>query len=607
MRPYFEPVQELERIARGKPSPNISPELPKTTDGTTASIVLKQPRRVIQQVPTGVIDCKDYPEYAQIAGLVLSDRLLPLMKAMGNVLQKSWLMTTKVLTYGSGTSYKFFTNHNGVMYMDFVLPYVKDVLNERGKIYAPDSNIRFMRSWYQKRDIQAIIQKEKQLQEKNKKYQSEWDLKKLADWIEGGSTAKDAELQTPAERERGGDTGGFQMIHAFQAGKEAEFYSFSPQFQDGDVFRVKKNKDPRGNIPLNDMYCNIDGSNPLGRGIVEISGGVQNLIDQQMQMFQFLSTMLMGPPLQKWGNVNSSTLKFRPNAIWDMGTNPANKVEPYQVSNVAINNFPTNYGLLKSQILQLNSSNQGAAISSEIGNPQFSKTQAGVQAQQAELGVDDNYLRKQFEAWFGDMCETVINIFFAEMTGKGDLELNNDQTQRLSKTDAAKYIDKKTGKLTVPYGSINDVSFKFHVDASSSEVKEDNENVEKLTSVLELAMKVPDPSIQQAIPKIFKKIVEEIGIEDAEELFPDAAELAKQQAAGMQPQQPLTVATQPLPNQVPQEEPPLNPQEQQVVEALLEQNFTEEDAEQAIVMLRQDVPQEQIMQALSGKYAGAVR
>ena len=696
MRRFFEPIAEFDRIARNRPSPNISPELPKVTDGTLASIVQEQPKRIIQQIPTGLVHCGDYPEYAQIANFVLTDKLLPRMKHMGNILQKSWAMTSKALTYGSSASYTFFTRDGDDMYMDFAIPYVKDLLIERGKVFGPDSNILFMRAWYQKSDLKAIIDREKKFQAANKKYKSEWDLQALADFIEAGASAKDADLQTPAEREKGGDTGGYEVIHAFQKGKDESFYSFAPKTQDGKVLRSKKNKDPRGAMPIDFMYCNIDLSNPIGRGQVELSGGVQNLIDQQMQMYQFISTLLMGPPTMVWGDVDRSSIKLRPNALIDMGTNANNKIDFWTPNNTAIQNFGNNYGLLKSQVLQLNSAQQ--PVSAEAGNPSFSKTQAGVKQQEARLGVSDNYLRKQFETWFGDECETALNIWFSEMSTNKDLELTQDQMKKLDQA-AQKKFTIKNGKVTIPYKEINDVVFRFEVDASSSEVKEDGENVEKLSQALELAMKVQNPEIQQAIPKIFNAIVKEIGLENAEEIFPtlngeqqdqpqgpdpnmimqmvqeavgqamqaqkppekplheslnikyaDLPEDARRQileGLGIQSQSPFPVdqvfdqkqqaldhtatktaldvektahqqtldmhnASTPTPvietteQEAPEEvEPipdgPLEAGEQEIVTALLQSGFDENDAEQAIVMLRQGVPEEEILQTLQAK------
>lgn len=521
LRVYFDPCDELERIARNKPSSRIDPSLPRITDGTMAAIVQEDPKRIIQQVATGKVECKDYPQFAAIADIIHRTKIIPCYNRMGDALQKDWNMLGKAQTYGRSTSYTFFTNTNGELHTDFIIPYVKDVLTEKGKVFAPDSNIQFLRSWYQKRDLQAIIDREKSFGTKLKDYKSDWDLQALADFIEGGASSKPADLQTPAEKEKGGDAGGYEVIHAFQKGIGAEFYSFAPRMDgkgQNKILRTKVNSDPRGFIPLDHLYCNIDLSNPLGRGVIELSGGVQNLIDQQMQMFQFLSTLMMGPPLQVYGKVKKSTLKFRPNAIWDMGDNPNNKVLPYEVNNNAIANFPTNYGLLKSQIFNLNSS-QDHSVSSESGNVSQSKTQAGVNAAEARLGVSDNYLRKQFEAWFGSQAETSVNIYFAEMTGKATLKLDPDDLKELSKTEAAQFIDQQ-GVLTIPYKEISDVAFHFYVDASSSEIKEDAENKDKLIEIYGLMQTDPDPEVQAARKKVLKLAIDEIGAEGTDDLFP---------------------------------------------------------------------------------------
>lgn len=521
LRPYFEPIDEYERIARGKPSTNIPKNLPRVTDGTVSSIITDNPKQVIQQEPTGINKCHEYPEYAQVADYKLTHTLIPMANRQGTELQKDWIMTSKALTWGRSTSYSFFTTTNGIMHVDFVIPYVKDILTEKGKVYVPDSNIRMMRSWYQKRDIKAIINREKWLEQNIPGYKTDWNLKMLADFIEGGASAKPSEVMTPAEREKGGDTGGFEVIHAFQVGKNAEFYSFSPQYKDGETFRTKMNTDPRGLMPFDDMYYEIDLSNPNGRGIPETQGGKQNLIDQQMQMFQYVSTMMQAPPAITFGNVNKATMKMKPNAIWD-GGNGNNRVEFLKIDNTQIANFANNYGLLKSQILQGASSNQAATISSEAGNPSFSKTQAGVQAQQSQMNISANYLRKQFEEWKGKQWETAINIYFSEMKGKEEIRLDAEDLKDFQSGPAKKFL--KEDKLVIPFKEIEKVAFKFEVDPSSSEVKEDSENADKLKEVYALVSQDPDPEIQKKKTRLLKILIDEIGAEGTDDLFPELDE-----------------------------------------------------------------------------------
>src|SRR3954451_8575195 len=124
------------------------------------------------------------------------------------------------------------------------------------------------------------------------------------------------------------------------------------------------------------------------------------------------------PPLKKWGTgIADQTVKWKPNAVWDMGTNrQTSDIVPVDIATDAIRQFPQNYGLMKSQILNL-TNNQDTSVSSDAGNPSFSKTQAGVNAQQQRVAVDDNYKRKQFETWWEAVVEDVVNIHFAESSG----------------------------------------------------------------------------------------------------------------------------------------------------------------------------------------------
>src|SRR6185437_789389 len=286
------------------------------------------------------------------------------------------------------------------------------------------------------------------------------------------------------------------------------------------------------------------------RGDVELSAGIQNLIDQQMQMYQFLSTLMMGPPMMVWGNVTRSRLKMRPNAIWPMGNAPTNKVEAYQVHNHAIDGFPNIYGLLKSQIMNVQSSTDNSVPASD-GNPSFSKTQAGVQAALQRLGVSDNYLRKQFEEWFEAQSETSINIYFAEMRGKHSIHLDADDRGDIMRTPSRKYVD-KNNVLTFDYSDINKVTFDFAVDPSSSEVKEDQDNAEKLTEVLALIQKSQNPQIQAAELPVTKLLINEIGAEGTDDIFPattdeDGNPLPDSQgqaAGGLNPQTLVPMVTQ---------------------------------------------------------------
>jgi hypothetical protein len=170
--------------------------------------------------------------------------------------------------------------------------------------------------------------------------------------------------------------------------------------------------------------------------------------------------------------------------------------------------------------MNLNSS-ADHSVSAEAGNPEQSKTPAGVNASEQRLGVSDNYLRRQHESWFNAQAEASINIYFAEMTLDQTVAIKADDVADIQRLKGEEYL--KDGQLTIPYKKISGVTFKFHVNASSSEIKEDADNVQKLTEVLKVMQAVPDPTIQGKIPLLVKLIIDEIGAEGTEELFPEFA------------------------------------------------------------------------------------
>src|SRR5438128_2395921 len=91
---------EYERIARNKPHGSIPKEYPKTTDGTTASIIRKTPHRIIQQLPTGKVVSDQQDWLSIIASFIYTKKIIPKANEGYALLQKCWLVVEKFLTFG---------------------------------------------------------------------------------------------------------------------------------------------------------------------------------------------------------------------------------------------------------------------------------------------------------------------------------------------------------------------------------------------------------------------------------------------------------------------------------------------------------------------------
>lgn len=610
---------EYERIARNKPLGSIPKELPKTTDGTTASIIRKTPHRIIQQLPTGKVKSTTEDWLSIIAEFIYYDKIIPHANEGYALLQKCWNVVERFLTFGFCPTYAPFVENGGYFCTDLRLPYWGDIFLQPGKLSDSDSNYIFMRSWWQTKDIDALIESQSKIDKKNRTWDVE-ALKKVKDIV----TTKDDKSKTPAEREKNINTkGGVELITGFQRGVKAKFYTFHVQttskggkdVNTGTIVRTKENKDPRGELPISFAYGDIDGSNPLGRSIIELVGGIQNLMDGEMQMYQFNRALMLAPPVIKRGNFSKNKIKLSPNVIIDVGSDQNADVIPLKLDTSAIANFPNNYGLMKSQMLNLLAS-PDTSISSEAGNPGFSKTPAGVNTQNANVSVDDNYVRKQFETWFERWSETAINLYFAERNGVEELQLDKDTANKLRKLAEEGKFDEsllsEDDKIRIDYDTATE-ALKFEVDASTSKMQDDVKQLQSLQGLTDLLDK--SPTFQQAVPldkqiALWNALVSNSGVEDPEDLIVDDQQIEqmKQQQdmqAQVDPQTGQPMQGQPDQPQQPPTPDQLSPEDQQFVMELEKLGIPPQLIGKALALLHQGMPAEQIIQELQREVVNA--
>lgn len=522
------PFPEFERIARNLPHASIDKRYPKTTDGTTASIVRKTPRRIIQQLPTGKVIADDDGWLGIVAGFIYSNKIIPHANKEYSLIQKGWSAVERGLTFGSAQSYTPFLNNDGEFLPDMTLPYWGDIFVQKGKKSGYDCSYLFMRSWWQKADLEELIDREAEFKKKDKTYKSSWDIEALKTVL-NTETTKDVLAMTPVERERQANTSGVELVTGFQIGIGATFYTFNPQNK--VIVRKKDNKDPRGKMPIDWLYGDIDGSNPFGRGIIELVGPLQNLIDSDMQMYQFNRALMLAPPIIKKGVFNKKKVVFEPNAIIDLGTDQNASIETLKIDTSAVVNYPSLYGLQKSQLLNLTNS-PDSSISATIGNPGFSKTSQGVQQQNATVSVDDNYVRKMFEVWFENWSETAINIYFAERTGIEELQLDKETAMRLRELpNFDPSLISTENKIHINYDDATK-ALKFKVDPSTTSVQDKAQQVAGATNLLDLVMKYSMLNSNFGGPididVLARRIVVNSGIDDPEQVAPEPTEAQKQ-------------------------------------------------------------------------------
>lgn len=484
---------EYERLSRNKPHPKIPKEYPKTTDGTTASIIRKTPHRIIQQLPTGKVVSETNDWLSVVAEFIYTEKIIKNANEGYALLQKCWQVVERFLGFGFCATYAPFVQRNGYFCTDLRLPYWGDIFVQPGKLSDDDSNYIFLRSWWQTKDIDALIASQEKLDKKLRTWDTE-ALKSVKEIV----VSKDEKAKTPIERENNVNTkGGVELITGFQRGVGAKFYTFhvhntgtgaKPQYS-GTIVRTKVNKDPRGELPVSFAYGDIDGSNPFGRSVIDLVGSLQNLMDGEMQMYQYNRALMLNPPLLKRGNWNKNKAKFAPNVIIDLGSNPDASLEPLTIDTTALANFPKNYQLMQSQLFQLLAT-PNSTISADVGSISQSKTPQGVEAGKANLNIDDNYVRKQFETWFERWSETAINLYFAERSGVEELQLNARSADKLRDLAAEGKFDPSMltddNKIRIDYDTATE-ALQFRVDPTTSKKQDDVEQLPLIKQAIDTA------------------------------------------------------------------------------------------------------------------------
>ena len=520
MAVFFKDFSEFERIANAEPK-NVKEGNPDVTDATTASFIETRPKAIVQKNPTGKVILDDNADLADLLNEVVDNVILPNAKTGGSVKTKCLTVVRNMLIYGSQPALVFIRDEDNYFGSDFTLVDIQDIYLEPGKTNAGDCNYIFLNTWYTESDIKNIIYNEKELA-KDKDYKTTWNLKKLEE-LKDKTTTKAEDCATGDE-----DQAEFiKLVCVFQKGIDNVFYTFDPDT--GEIVREWKNIDPSGKIPIIYAYFDPDGKNPVGLSAIRLTRRLQDMLDTHHQNFQFQVGLKSAPPTKVRGNVDTESIVYEPYAVWDLGTNQDSDASVVQTDNVLINTFPTIQGILKSNILNI-INNGDTSISAEVGNPGFSKTPAGVNAQQDRINIADNYLRGQFEEWFGEILETMLNLHIAAHY-QAEIDQVVPLSQRYIETKRKIDPEYRLTKETIEYSKLKDLLVKFKVDASSSKLDNDKEQIETLKSLLELRLESGDQMEKYLkIAPLIYQIVKRSGVPNTEEIAPKVSEAEQTEA-----------------------------------------------------------------------------
>lgn len=213
----------------------------------------------------------------------------------------------------------------------------------------------------------------------------------------------------------------------YKRGQE-QFKTFCPALQ--CCLREVKNYDPRKDVPIHFLILEPDPDFPLG-----VSQILYTLPQQQFaDAFQTLSyqTLLLAvnPPLMSFGNLTPSSIRMKPRALWNMGTNPNNKVEPFRVETAVLNQYGNILQNVSANMMKnLNVTDQ--TVASEAHTMNYSATPQGVQQQQQDKTITVNQYQKRVEIFFGEWANHALRSYINVMSGEQELTVDEKTRRRV--------------------------------------------------------------------------------------------------------------------------------------------------------------------------------
>jgi hypothetical protein len=532
---WFKPFDEYERLAANKLSKSLGRNMPRVNDGSLAASLLETPMQVFPSMQSGKFTSQNKKEawINEVANIIWKTKIVPNANTQAPYFDKEQIALYRALKYGAQPRYNFFVSTETYTGSDWSLPYVRNVKLEPGKFSVDDCDYIFLDVYYTKLQLKKIIEDQKEEAKlakiEGRKPDSSWNIKALQELADMSMTTKEMEEQNINERDKQINASGIKTTVCFNRGIGAPFYMFSKHLEAGVCLRGGegnwKNDDPTGDLPITMQYCYENLESPYGIGRVELAGPTQNVLDYMTQAHVLATQIGLQPPKKLSGPTdltNFNSLTFTPDAIWQLGNA---QVDVVNNATSVYAQFGNNFSLYKSQLQTLQGRTDGS-VSAEAGNPNFSKTSAGVKMQQDRTNSQDNYLRNKADTAGAKMAEKMMNVHMSKMHGADILDVVEDDIMRLQSAgffdDNEMTPEPSMSEVPILYDELK-TTFKFEFDPRP-EADEDEKT--RWLELIDIATSNPNvlPAVQMSgydfnLGEAFKKVITASGASDTDKVL----------------------------------------------------------------------------------------
>jgi len=500
---WQENYPEYERLMDNGLMEALDPNLPEVNDGSLAAALFKLPKRIVSKKLSGTVRAVDRDEawLSELANLHWHNTIIPNAKSQAPFHRKWKDAVRKAAGYGGVPLISLPARRNGKYITDFIVAQPQDVALEAGKVSDDDSDVIFWDVYFTKLQVENMIEQAKE-ESKEKEGYNKWDVDALQKILDSKATEERTDQNRNSDDGKNVRPSGFKFCVAFQRGVEAPFYMYHSGTN--KTVREWSNPDPTGDIPVHYLYCYQDFKNPYGVGIVKLAGGTQNVLDY-MRKADVLATQIgLRPPVAIEGNeddVDIDSIVYAQDAIWFTG---GAKVVRQELSDGIYQQLPERMSMYKTSLNQLIPTGD-TSIQAGAGDPNYSKTPAGVKFQAASLSIDDEDFKDNLYITYAAVAKSMINIDFANREGTDPMKVSDDEREILQKA-GLKFPENEDGEMSNETEIVWDTvraEFEFEVDPETDKAKDDADKLEGLSKVAELT--AADSTLTQDLAAVGKK------------------------------------------------------------------------------------------------------
>ena len=237
-----------------------------------------------------------------------------------------------------------------------------------------------------------------------------------------------------ADKKRGKTPTDSVEVRTYYARGKSEFITYVPSIN--AILRKVKNYDPRKDVPLHFMILEPDPEFPLGCSSVLWTIAQQQFADAfQSSAYQTL-LLALRPPLMTFGNLTNPKMKLKPGAIWPMGTNQNNRVEPFRIETTTLTQYGSIMENISAKMMQsLNITD--ATVASDAQVARYSATPQGVEQQKLDKTITVNQYQKRIEVFFQEWANHALRSYINSMTGVHSLTVDEATRRRVWDIEAS--------------------------------------------------------------------------------------------------------------------------------------------------------------------------